>query len=376
LKDIMPTALETLNKVNVIIVTNPFDVEHSRKIYTYDYVQNTHVDYYFKKALFEYNPVINHDNEVVVGVNGGVIDFKDNWAVFPNDTITICPIIQGGGGGGGNKILRTVASLAILIASIYTAGAVGAIYGATYGALAGAAVGIAGNLLVNALFPTALPSLDGLGSVGDWGETSPTYGWTVSDNPVRESSPLPELYGRTLCVPPIISKHITTDGDKQYLNLLLALSQGPVDSIDEIYINDTLIDNYKEVSYELRGGTENNILIEFFNDTFIDQPVGYKLINEEENIVETDTKDEILTDQYIYFTTEPNTTDATIKMQYPNGIYKIVNVQVPIYDSGSSTNDGGGTNDGFGSSRGSSSSGGTNADGSSSRGGAVGHGTA
>lgn len=51
-------------------------------------------------------------------------------------------------GGSGSKWLRAVLMIVVVIASIYTAGAVGAAYGATAGSLAGAAVSIVGSMLV------------------------------------------------------------------------------------------------------------------------------------------------------------------------------------------------------------------------------------
>ena len=64
----------------------------------------------------------------------------------------------GGGGGGGSNPIQIVALIAIVVLSVYTAGAVGAVYGAAWGAAAGAAVSIAGSMIVNAVFAASTPS--------------------------------------------------------------------------------------------------------------------------------------------------------------------------------------------------------------------------
>ncbi|MNI97435.1 hypothetical protein D3C73_1560860 [compost metagenome] len=58
------------------------------------------------------------------------------------------------GGGGSSKILRTVAMLVVVVASIYTGGAVG---GGLYGALAQGAVMIGGTLIISPLIPEIRP---------------------------------------------------------------------------------------------------------------------------------------------------------------------------------------------------------------------------
>lgn len=68
------------------------------------------------------------------------------------DHIVLVPKMEGG--GGGNKVLRTVAMVAVVIASIYTGGAVGP---GLYGALAQGAVMIGGTLIVSPLIPEIRP---------------------------------------------------------------------------------------------------------------------------------------------------------------------------------------------------------------------------
>ncbi|KXA71809.1 hypothetical protein AXA74_16850 [Bordetella hinzii LMG 13501] len=65
------------------------------------------------------------------------------------------------GGGGGNKILRTVAMIAVVVASVfapYLAPAAWGIQAGTYGAaLLSAGVMIAGTLMINPMIPEIAP---------------------------------------------------------------------------------------------------------------------------------------------------------------------------------------------------------------------------
>lgn len=67
------------------------------------------------------------------------------------DHVVLVPKMEGG--SGGNKVLRTVAMIAVVVASIYTGGAIGGLYGA----LAQGAVMIGGSLIVSPLIPEILP---------------------------------------------------------------------------------------------------------------------------------------------------------------------------------------------------------------------------
>ena len=56
--------------------------------------------------------------------------------------------------------------VAVVVASVYTGGAVGAAYGAVWGGVAAAGVSMAGSFLVNTFVPTPRASLTRSSSVG------------------------------------------------------------------------------------------------------------------------------------------------------------------------------------------------------------------
>lgn len=156
------------------------------------------------------------------------------------------------GGGGGNKILRTVAMIAVVVASIYTGGAVGAAYGAAWGAVAQGAVMIAGSLLVNALLPVPLPTATKLG-IGEKYESSPTYAIQGGRNRPRPWEPMLLVFGRHRVVPDLGAIPFTQQqGDDQYLNQIFHFGLQNWDLIiEDPKIGETSIYNYSGVQAQL-----------------------------------------------------------------------------------------------------------------------------
>lgn len=162
---------------------------------------------------------------------------------------------RGLGGGGGNKILRTVAMVAVVIASIYTGGAVGAAYGAAWGAVAQGAVMIGGSLLVNALLPPLTPTATKLGT-GEKYESSPTYAISGGRNSSRPWEPMLLVFGRHKVVPDLGATPFTQQvGDDQYLNQIFHFGlQNWQLGIDDFRIGETSISNYSGVQTQLADG--------------------------------------------------------------------------------------------------------------------------
>ena len=123
-----------------------------------------------------------------------------------------------GGGGGGSNPLQIVALIAIVVLSVYTAGAVGAAYGAAYGAAAGAAVSIAGSMIVNAIFKASTPAIDGNSTNGVNTQASPTYSISGGSNRARPYESMPVVMGTMQFFPDTGAKPYTQyQGEDQYL---------------------------------------------------------------------------------------------------------------------------------------------------------------
>jgi predicted phage tail protein len=187
--------------------------------------------------------------------------------------------IPTGGGGGGKSIISLVAMIGLAVFAQPLAFGLGNMLGLaqpmtalTLGVLKGGIM-LAGGLLINSVLSPSTPSL----SLNDNLSTSTTYSWDESYNKFQQGLSIPKVFGTHKITPPLISKYIETIDNKQYFNGLYAVNDGEVNSITDIKINDETIDNFKDVTYEIRNGTLNQLLIPNFDNIRSDKPINKKL---------------------------------------------------------------------------------------------------
>ena len=105
----------------------------------------------------------------------------------------------------------------------------------------------------------------------------------------------------------MLCAHITTDGDKQYLNLLLSGGEGPVTNIKDITIDGNPLANYDDVEVNLRYGTNDQAVIPNFADSYADQSLSYKLT----------------TDDYATQRIDGNATEGIeLTFEFPSGLFR------------------------------------------------------
>lgn len=218
----------------------------------------------------------SEDIEFVVSLNGNITENYE-YKLKENDFLAIVPIPAGGGGGGKN-VIRIIAMVALVVASQglaagfmgATAGTIGVagLYGGTSGALIlgglQAGIIIGGGMLVNALLPAASPSVATSTALS---EVSPTYAYSGGSNNREVGTTLPIMLGTARVTPPVIASYLSLEGDKQYLNILMAVNDGVVNSISDIEINNQAILNFNDIEYFTTLGTENQTAIGNFRDT-------------------------------------------------------------------------------------------------------------
>jgi len=104
------------------------------------------------------------------------------------------------------------------------------------------------------------------GKTGEDMENSPTYGWDGMKTTQDVGIPIAIVYGRHAVPGNKINEYIWTDGDKNYLNTLLCLSEGEIDAVEEILINENPSDNYDGIELTYRYGTNDQSVIPNFQD--------------------------------------------------------------------------------------------------------------
>lgn len=235
--------------VNVIIVNNPFKPEQRDTKYL-PFKKGKSISYYFSAP-----------GEWAYSVNGH--EAAPDTVVNDEDYIVVMPQVEG-------KFFGVLLSIGM---AVFTGGiASGAIFGIQsliWRSVIAMAVGMIGNAIVSKL---TAPKVDRSNS-----EQSNTYGWGGTETVTGQGYPLAVTYGRMKSAGLLLSRHVISDGEKQYLNLLYCAGEGELSKIEDIRINANPISNYKDVQVDIRKGTNDQTVIPNFNDNFADQSLNYEL---------------------------------------------------------------------------------------------------
>lgn len=226
-------------KITVKHLPNIFN-NTGRKVVEIEYSRRTTLREYVQRAGF---PIEDH-RIIVTNKENPDLDKP----VQPGDEIIVTPQI-------GDPISATIAIFS----------AVGAWAAANVVAATLLAITI-GYSIYQATQKPKMPNFGGL-ATGSFEDSSPTYGWDgIRTLQGEVNVPIPIGYGRHRVGGNIINQFVRTDGEKQYLYLLLALAEGPVSSIGNIQINDNPIENFADVQVVTRLGTNDQEPIPNFEE--------------------------------------------------------------------------------------------------------------
>lgn len=95
---------------------------------------------------------------------------------------------------------------------------------------------------------------------------SPTYTWEGGRTIQEVGTPVPIVYGQHKVWGNVINQYQTTNGDNNFIHLLLLLCEGEIEGISDIKINDIPIESYQDVTSELRYGTNDQDPVTGFAD--------------------------------------------------------------------------------------------------------------
>lgn len=136
--------------------------------------------------------------------------------------------------------------------------------------------------------------------------SSPTYGWDGIQTTYQNGVSIGIPYGSHQVGGNCIGRYIETDGDKQYLHLLLCLGVGPVSNIYNVEINGNPIANFKGVTWETRLGTDDQLPIDGFRQVAISNPLAVKLT---------------CNTPYVYQTAGSDVQAFSVAIECPGGLY-------------------------------------------------------
>lgn len=250
----------------IITVKNILTGEQERQQYTYE-----------GKRLIDIVDI----KGLLVFVNGSLVDIPYGYIPQNGDQVVLTAELEGGMKGALGWILQ----IGLMVAAPYVGGWLGIT--TKFGqALAAGAFMILGGKIINSLCRVNQAHAQEQSS-------SPTYGWDLPQIQTHEGGLIGETFGVTMPAGQLLMYHVETESetykltdgaltnthkysgekDVQYLNVLFSGGYGPVDSIDDIRIGYTPIENFESVQIEKRLGTNDQEPISFFPNTVADQSI-------------------------------------------------------------------------------------------------------
>ena len=300
-----------MDEIKLIKIQNPFNRQ--------DRIEEL-VDYHYENLQVIRDSYFPKDVDVVVSVNGGIVPTENLSSVTlkPGDAVVFYPSIEGSG-----DILRAVASLALVAVAIWAPYAMGLytqalVWGGTAelgfaamaaggltvgGALVSAGIMMVGGFLINALLPAPVPDIDSYG--GSSFDNSNTYSWSPVTRQ-QQGLVIPKFYGIIPVNGNIISTYTENISDKNYVNVLLHVGQGPINRLYDYYINDQPTTNLTGVEVVTKYGQLNQSVIPNFNDTKTEYTTN---VNCKYNT------------PYIYETTGDAFDGLEVDITFPRGLY-------------------------------------------------------
>lgn len=139
-------------------------------------------------------------------------------------------------------------------------------------------------------------------------EGSPNSGWDGATTINQVGVAIPVVYGEYRVGGNIINRYISKDGDNNFLNMLLGVCEGEIESITDIKIAENPIDNYSAIETYIRLGTNTQDIIPNFEDLHNLYSLGITLLKNAE---------------YEYTTQDNDVEGFDIHFRCPNGLYQV-----------------------------------------------------
>lgn len=203
-------------ELSLIVVKNPFDRRE----------RDETIEPWKEQTLAALKARFVPDVDVTMSVMGVPIppEIWNEYIPLKGEQVVMIPVVEGDDG------LRSALMIVVMVVAMYVSGPAGAAYfGSSFTAgMAGAGIVMAGSYAINQALPVKMPG------VAPGIDTSPTYSWNPQTIQ-QQGAALPIFYGRNRVTGNIIAASVEDAGEaggKQYLNVLIALCQGPIAAID------------------------------------------------------------------------------------------------------------------------------------------------
>jgi predicted phage tail protein len=274
--------IEGENMVTIRNITNPFKPEEA-DIKSFPYSRDKTLAAYLTESGFEYK-----DKRVIVS-GKRIDDFETRLEL--GDEIIVVPEVKA----------PVVAIVSAIVSAVWAVAAAHPFLFAFF-------VLSMGYSIYQYMNQPRMPDFNlGAGGGGSLDEGSPTYGWDGVQTLQEVGVPVAVVYGEHKVGGNIINQYLWDDGDKNYLNVLLALCEGEIEDIGSIEINDNPIENYDGVTIIKRFGSNDQPVMENFEELHNLYPVNATLTQN---------------NSFIYTTIDSDVEGFEVHLRLNNGLYQ------------------------------------------------------
>jgi len=148
------------------------------------------------------------------------------------------------------------------------------------------------------------------------------YSWGQIGNADIQGPVLPMLWGTHRVTGRIIQQYVSSVSDKQYLNLLVAVCEGPITSFADCKINGQLATSYRDVAVTTRVGTLYETVIDGFDQVITQHGYADRILFIGTGL--TGIEDAASRPNAVIRTTDGNQVNAIeVEVGFPGGCYKI-----------------------------------------------------
>uniref|UniRef100_A0A6M3IVS2 Putative tail protein n=1 Tax=viral metagenome TaxID=1070528 RepID=A0A6M3IVS2_9ZZZZ len=167
---------------------------------------------------------------VVAKVNETLIPVED-WHLFKLNTFDRVQLTARPQQGALPYIGAVVGAIIGAVGGGPAGAGYGAAWGAALGAIKGAFIGYSLGSMADALFfPPSIPNVQ-LYTDDGTATTNPNYGWDGARIVTQPGGPKTVLYGQHRISGALIMQHVSSDGERNYLNMLINLGQGEIEGV-------------------------------------------------------------------------------------------------------------------------------------------------
>lgn len=251
---------------DIVVVHNPLEPYVSRKIGKLVWDND--------KTLYDYLYDLPSEYDWIIIYNAKQITLEESKKIkpAPDSLLIIAPNILGGGSNSsGKQMTRMITAIFVMVVTTALLG--------PWGAKLSWSAASAWGAFATSVYTTASSFIWNRPDTGNKDEYTfeNTYGADGAKTTAEEGIPVGLCYGEYRIAGNCVQLRTENVGDTQDFYILQALSEGEVEAIDNILVNEQPLNQFNNIFVEKRYGVANQAIIPWFDDTYVSEYKGVEI---------------------------------------------------------------------------------------------------